>query len=342
MLVVKGLLLQIFVLMLVLKGPLLPTFVFMLVLKGLLLLIFVLSVKGRFSQEHCRPQPTESQFRWIPLRHRHLQRKLVLEKLPLQFHVLRISMKQLALIRFLQKDKILPKYKQCPHCLEKSLISLQYSNIKGIYAYRCAKKKCVKRTQPHDHHPIFTSGRGNSVTSLVMQVAILFCAILGLSMVQTHLLLDVDDKIIARIYTNLDIARASFVVQKEKDITHGNWKDVDADEVDLGKGTFENHSSPLITTRWQQWGGLVERGRSTSLRLFRLNPKNTKKRPPGPGPIRKRDWKPIAQKHLEGKNVFLHTDGARTYKMKLSQVIHCNVVHQKKKTRVRGKVSCLT
>ncbi|CAE7422532.1 unnamed protein product [Symbiodinium pilosum] len=230
------------------------------------------------------------------------------------------SMKQLALIRFLQKDKILPKYKQCPHCGEKSLTSLQYSNIKGIYAYRCTKKKCMKRTQPHDHHRIFTSGRGNRVTSLVMQVANLFCAIL-LSMVQTHLLLDVDDKIIARIYTNLDIARASFVVQKEKDITYGNWKDVEADEVDLGKGTFENHSSPLLSTRWEQWGGLVERGRSTSLRLFRLNPKNAKKRAPGPGPIRKRDWKPIAKKHLEGKNVILHTDGARAYKMKLSQVI---------------------
>ena len=103
-------------------------------------------------------------------------------------------------------------------------------------------------------------------------------------------------------------------MQKEKDITYGNWKDVEADVadvVDLGKGIFDNPSSRLLNTRWEQWGGLVERGRPASLRIFRLNPKNTKKRAPGPGPIRKRDWKPIAKKHLEGKNVILHTDGAR-------------------------------
>ena len=120
------------------------------------------------------------------------------------------SMKQLALIRLLQKNKVLHKYKQCPHCGEESLPNKKYCNIKGIYAYRCTKKKCVKRTHPHDHNPILAFGGGNS-TSLVMQVAILFCAILGLSMVQTHLILDVDDKIIARMYTNLDFARASFV-----------------------------------------------------------------------------------------------------------------------------------
>lgn len=60
-------------------------------------------------------------------------------------------------------------------------------------------------------------------------------------------------------------------------------------------------------------------------------------RAPGPGPIRKRDWKPIAHKHLLGRRVILHTDGARAYKMKLDKVIHCNVVHKQKKKIVRGK-----
>ena len=78
-------------------------------------------------------------------------------------------------------------------------------------------------------------------------------------------------------------------------------------------------------------------GRPESLRLFRLNPKNTKARAPGPGSIRKRDWRPIATKLLAGKNVILHTDGAGAYSMKLDKVIHCTVVHQKKEKIFRGK-----
>ena len=42
-----------------------------------------------------------------------------------------------------------------------------------------------------------------------------------------------------------------------------------------------------------------------------------------------------------GKGVILHTDGARSYKLKLPDVIHCNVVLQKKKKIVKGKVTCL-
>ena len=70
--------------------------------------------------------------------------------------------------------------------------------------------------------------------------------------------------------------------------------------------------------------------------MFRLNPVSTKPRSPGPGAIRRRDWKPIAKKHLEDRCVLLHTDGARAYKMKVSGVIHDNVVHKKKKVMVNG------
>ena len=51
-----------------------------------------------------------------------------------------LKKKTLSLIKLLQKDGILPKMKTCPHCGEKSLTSLQYSDIKGIYAYRCNRK----------------------------------------------------------------------------------------------------------------------------------------------------------------------------------------------------------
>ncbi|CAE7742054.1 unnamed protein product, partial [Symbiodinium necroappetens] len=61
-------------------------------------------------------------------------------------------------------------------------------------------------------------------------------------------------------------------------------------------------------------------------------------REPGPGPIRKREWTSIAAKYLAGRRVILHTDGARAYKLKVDQVVHCNVVHKKTKVKKNGKV----
>jgi hypothetical protein len=146
-----------------------------------------------------------------------------------------------------------------------------------------------------------------------------------------------DHKPVERIYVNLDVARARYVMLKEKDITYGGaGEDVEVDEVDLGKLTDEKANGGRNTT-WEQWGGLVERGRPSSLRLFRLAPAKTKKRAPGPGPIRRRDWEPIAKKVIEGRKLILHSDGARAYKMKINGVIHCNVVHQKKKITIKDK-----
>jgi len=70
-----------------------------------------------------------------------------------------------------------------------------------------------------------------------------------------------------------------------------------------------------------------------------LTPKLTAKRAPGPGPgpITRRDWASIAAKHLSNRQVILHTDGARAYKLKLSGVIHDNVVHKKERVIIKGK-----
>ena len=132
-----------------------------------------------------------------------------------------LKKKTLSLIKLLQKDGILPKMKTCPHCGEKSLTSLQYSDIKGIYAYRCNRKAWFS---PIAFHPIFVQGSGNSITSLAIQAAILFCAIIGLTTVQTHLLLDANKKIISTIYSNLETARTRYVHLKAKDIVYGKWR----------------------------------------------------------------------------------------------------------------------
>ena len=60
-----------------------------------------------------------------------------------------------------------------------------------------------------------------------------------------------------------EAARGRHVELKEKDIIFGKagkWPDVEADEVDLGKDLSEDGSS----LTWEQWGGLVERGRANT------------------------------------------------------------------------------
>ena len=59
----------------------------------------------------------------------------------------------------------------------------------------------------------------------------------------------------------------------------------------------------------------------------------------GPGPIRKTNWKPIASKFLQNKNVILHKDGANAYKLRVPGVLHDNVVHKKQKVFIKGKAT---
>eukprot|EP00971_Amphidinium_carterae_P004281 85472-Amphidinium_carterae.1 len=75
----------------------------------------------------------------------------------------------------------------------------------------------------------------------------------------------------------------------------------------------------------------MERGRPHTLVLIQLPTRVSKKRSPGPGPIRKRDWAPIGLKYLAHGNVILHTDSARSYELKFEGVVHDKVVHQPKK-----------
>ena len=61
------------------------------------------------------------------------------------------------------------------------------------------------------------------------------------------------------------------------------------------------------------------------------------KRAPGPGPIKKIQWRPLAKRHLENRKIIFHTDSAWSYKLKLKDVCHDHVVHQKKRVKVRGR-----
>ena len=220
------------------------------------------------------------------------------------------------LIRKLQKNGMLPVWKgrTCPHCGEGQ--ELAYVRARKIWSNRCSKKGRQRFVQPHDFHPLFFGGAGNSMTPLEDQASILCCALAGVPVTAASVALGLDNKPVERVYHNLEMARARHVALQEKQIRFGardEWPDVEVDEVDLGKEEVEDSN------------------------IIRLHPILTKLRAPGPGPIRKRDWKPIAKKHLEGRNVILHSDGARAYKMKVKGVIHDSVVHKKKRVTINGK-----
>jgi hypothetical protein len=157
----------------------------------------------------------------------------------------------------------------------------------------------------------------------------------------TRLALGQNHKMIERIYASLFRCRQMYVEKEQHRIKFGleqEWKDVEADEVDMRKSEGDPDVAPRGKPAvWEQWGGVVERGNPRSLVLTRLPTRNTRKRAPGPGPIRKRDWKKTAEPYLKNRSVILHTDGAKAYKLKLEGVLHDNVVHKKKKVMLRGK-----
>ena len=209
--------------------------------------------------------------------------------------------------------------------------SVSYDKNKKLYFYRCKARDCGHRVQPHSNDPLFSLSAGSSSTPLNKQVSALYCAVAGVPCQATHLILDMDHKPVEKIYTALDAARRQYVLLKEKDIKFGGkWEDCEADEVDIGKFTDDNLDTNKNTT-WEQWGGLVQRG--NRLRFFFSDSiqKPHPNEPQAQGPIRKREWLPVANKHLQVRKVILHTDGARAYTLKLPGVHHCNVAPEKDK-----------
>ena len=97
------------------------------------------------------------------------------------------------------------------------------------------------------------------------------------------------------------------------------WVDVEGDEASFTKSNMlgvDPEVDPKKPVRWEQWLGLVQRGRPESLILERLNPPPSEVRAPGPGAVRKVEWLPLAKKHLQGNHVIFHTDAARSYTAK--------------------------
>ena len=114
--------------------------------------------------------------------------------------------------------------------------------------------------------------------------------------------------------------RREFVENQERDIIFGNgksWVDIEADEATFDKRDISQTPDlkHLIvkkgeTMMWEQWAGVVQRGRPDTLVLHKLTPKLTVKRAPGPGAIRKTEWTTLGAKLLQDRRVILRTESA--------------------------------
>ncbi|CAE8680848.1 unnamed protein product [Polarella glacialis] len=249
------------------------------------------------------------------------------------------------IVKMLIEDGILQDLKGtvCENCGKGALGSLKACKTKG-FRYRCSARGCQNYMSPQSGHSIFSDGHGAHATSLQHQAVVLFHAVQNASQTICHLMTGKNHKTIGAIYETNDKCRKSDVENEEKKIVYGGkgtvWKDVEADEVDLGSQSLDHHEETEEDEKieWEQWGGVVERGNRQTLMLTRLKPKKTKQRATGPGPMRSADWLPTAEKELKNRNVVLHTDGARAYQLNVDGMLHDHVVHMKKKLVVNGKV----
>ncbi|CAE7212292.1 unnamed protein product [Symbiodinium sp. CCMP2592] len=258
------------------------------------------------------------------------------------------------IIKMLLADKLLMDLsgKLCPRCSSGTLSKLHTGGPHHL-KHRCNNYKCTAAITPYHLHPLFSECMGPQKQSLQMQSAMLLLNLHKVPQSTIHLVLDINHKAIedmeagACLEKKLCRLRKDFVEKEEKKIVFGNkrtWVDVEADEAtfdkrDISKDPDLKHliSKPNNTTLWEQWAGIVQRGQPRTLILRKLNPKLTPTRAPGPGAIRKIEWKSLAQEKLRDRKVVLHTDSAKSYKAKVDGVIHDRVVHCKKRVKINGK-----
>ena len=246
-----------------------------------------------------------------------------------------------------------------PHCNVGKLGSLKEFAGRSGLNWQCSHYNCSKYVTPAHGHLVYNKAWGASHTDLNTQAAILMCNLAGVSQQSAHILLGVNHKLIGGIYKRAAQVRRLYVEDKEKEIEFGNgknWQDVEADDAVFlkkfevvkdvtkkkkatqgkkWKGKGKRKWKRQAT--WEQWAGIIQRGKPSSLVLKRTKTSATKASAPGPGAIKKFDWKPLGTKHLLDRKVILHTDRARSYRLRLRGVLHDSVRHSKKLVLRHGK-----
>ena len=188
----------------------------------------------------------------------------------------------LGIIRLLQKDKILPEWAghKCPRCSKGTLSPLLPRPGRTTYAYRCGAKGCQCYVNPQHLHPLFveySGGQEGQGHSLQTQAGLLLLTLNNINHASIHRLLHINHKAIEDFNRRLHHVRQKYVETHEKKIIFGadaNWVDVEADEATFDRCDMSSVDPTKVKGKscilWEQWCGLVERGRPESLVLHRL------------------------------------------------------------------------
>ncbi|CAK0848460.1 unnamed protein product [Prorocentrum cordatum] len=213
----------------------------------------------------------------------------------------------------------------CPRCAVGTLGARVEDDTRGPH-WRCNSGRLRGKTaHPCTAHHVFKSGGGCQSPSLSTKAKAPFCLALGLTTAQIHLLTKVNHKMI-------------YVGKKEMDILFGDsgqrrWFDVEADEAVFRAQVSDDG----LSKTWEQWAGVVERGRPGGLAPWKTQTDGAEANAPGPGAIKRSDWAPFLKGRLENRKVIPHSDGARSYKTRATGVVHDNAVHREKRKKIGGK-----
>ena len=203
------------------------------------------------------------------------------------------------MVNLLIADGLLPDWQgaTCPMCSSGVLSGLQ-AWVSGLPRYRCGSKSCQKFVTPQHLHPIFTAARGPEGHPLGVQASVLLLRLANVPLSTIHLVLGVNHKALDRMERNLQQIRRSYVESKQQTMTFRHskkWLDVEVDEATFDKSLvpIEDSGTPSKNMKWEQWLGIVTRGKPESLVLLRLSPKTSKPNAPGPAA----DWQEVAPGH---------------------------------------------
>ena len=133
---------------------------------------------------------------------------------------------------------------------------------------------------PQHLHPLFSTTRGPEGHSLGLQAGVLLLLLAGVAASAIHLVTQVNHKVVARLKRSLDLVRKGYVEHVQSSMSFGGrnnaWQDVEVDEAMFDKTLIpiEKAECPGKIVEWEQWVGLVQRGKPTSLILLRLSPKH--------------------------------------------------------------------
>ena len=197
-------------------------------------------------------------------------------------------------ITMLKKLGWLKLLKHCPHCSTRLVSCRTKGNT--TFQSRCPRRGSQRRILWTHDHPLLH--QHSTSTPLGHQAAVYLGLLVGCTQ---HALSVQFGMTRSSIQTHVDRLKqfvASYVLEHQKHITFGtdgdDWQEVEVDEVTLSKTKVANKKH-----RWGNFIGLVARGRPRSLWISRLPDRDTSLRAPGPGPIRSRDWDPIAKQCLK-------------------------------------------